>query len=338
MGTQRKIVSVVGHAAELHEDRAGRRRSWRGARTAFEHVLVHTGQHYDDGDVARLLRGARRRRSPTTCSTSGSGSHAQQTARVMERLEPVLLEIEPDLVLVPGDVNSTLAAALVASKLEHPGRPHRGRPAQLRPHDARGDQPDRRRRGRPTCCSSTRRRRATTCWREGAPDAGIHYVGNTMIDTLVAMLPRIREPATRRAAHGLERGELPARHAAPPGARRRPAAGRRDRAARRPSRASCRSSSRATRARAPRWRRSGIDAAAGRRPAASSRSATSTSWPRRRRGGRADRLRRHPGGDHLPRRPVLHAARQHRAAGHGRAGHEHAARAWRPSASPSCPR
>ena len=47
----------------------------------------------------------------------GSGTHAQTTARVMERLEPVLVEREPDVVLVPGDVNSTLAASLVASKL-----------------------------------------------------------------------------------------------------------------------------------------------------------------------------------------------------------------------------
>ena len=47
----------------------------------------------------------------------GSASHAVQTARVMERIEPVMKEFEPDLVLVPGDVNSTLAAALVASKL-----------------------------------------------------------------------------------------------------------------------------------------------------------------------------------------------------------------------------
>src|SRR3954471_23130018 len=50
----------------------------------------------------------------------GSGSHAQQTARVMERLEPVLLDEEPDVVLVPGDVNSTMASALVASKLGIP--------------------------------------------------------------------------------------------------------------------------------------------------------------------------------------------------------------------------
>ena len=57
---------------------------------------------------------------PITCSASGSGSHAVQTARIMERIEPVLIREQPDLVLVPGDVNSTIAAALVAAKLQIP--------------------------------------------------------------------------------------------------------------------------------------------------------------------------------------------------------------------------
>ena len=75
----------------------------------------------------------------------GSGSHAVQTARVMERLEPVLEAERPDLLIVPGDVNSTMAAALVAVKLGIPRRSRRVRAAQLRPHDARGGQPDRHR-------------------------------------------------------------------------------------------------------------------------------------------------------------------------------------------------
>ena len=53
----------------------------------------------------------------------GSGTHGAQTARVMERLEPLLIELAPDVVLVPGDVNSTMAAALVACKLGDPRRP-----------------------------------------------------------------------------------------------------------------------------------------------------------------------------------------------------------------------
>ena len=82
-------------------------------------MLVHTGQHYDDA-MSRIFFEELGVGAPDHMLGVGSGSHAQQTARVMERLEPVLLEAEPDLVLVPGDVNSTLAAALVAAKLGIP--------------------------------------------------------------------------------------------------------------------------------------------------------------------------------------------------------------------------
>ena len=85
------------------------------------HTLVHTGQHYDDA-MSRIFFEELGVGAPDDMLSVGSGSATRvQTARVMERLEPVLLErIKPDLVLVPGDVNSTLAAALVASKLGIP--------------------------------------------------------------------------------------------------------------------------------------------------------------------------------------------------------------------------
>src|SRR4051794_5742364 len=85
----------------------------------FEHRLVHTGQHYDDA-MSTIFLEELGVGQPDVMPGVGSGSHAQQTARMMERLEPVLLEHRPDIVLVPGDVNSTLAAALVAAKLEIP--------------------------------------------------------------------------------------------------------------------------------------------------------------------------------------------------------------------------
>ena len=69
------------------------------------------------------------------------GSHAVQTAKVMIGFEEVCLAEKPDLVVVVGDVNSTMAATLVAAKLLHSGRPRRSRPAQRRPHDAGRDQP-----------------------------------------------------------------------------------------------------------------------------------------------------------------------------------------------------
>ena len=79
-------------------------------------VLVHTGQHYDAlmSDVFFQALGIP---DPDECLNVGSGSHAQQTASIMSRFEPVVLNHSPDIVLVYGDVNSTVAAALVCSKL-----------------------------------------------------------------------------------------------------------------------------------------------------------------------------------------------------------------------------
>lgn len=85
-------------------------------------VLVHTGQHYDakmsDAFFADLDMP-----QPDFFLGAGSGSHAQQTAEIMKRFEPVLLEEKPDALLVVGDVNSTLACALTASKLPAKSRP-----------------------------------------------------------------------------------------------------------------------------------------------------------------------------------------------------------------------
>src|SRR2546425_5452899 len=90
-------------------------RALRGRRD-IRHVTVHTGQHYDvvmseaffeDLDIPQ----------PQYNLGVGSGSHAQQTATIMQRFEPIAIAQRPDLVLVYGDVNSTVAAALVAAKL-----------------------------------------------------------------------------------------------------------------------------------------------------------------------------------------------------------------------------
>src|SRR5207247_4684176 len=80
------------------------------------HVIVHTGQYYDAARSDALFEDLRIPR-PDHHLGVGSGSHAAQTAAVMQRLEPVLDQLRPDVVLVYGDVNSTLAAALVAAKM-----------------------------------------------------------------------------------------------------------------------------------------------------------------------------------------------------------------------------
>src|SRR3954451_15151499 len=118
MSGPRKVVSVVGTRPNFMKV-APIVAELQRRPDDFDHVLVHTGQHYDDA-MSKIFFEELKVGAPDHMLDVGSGTHAVQTARVMERLEPVLLEERPDLVLVPGDVNSTLATALVATKLDLP--------------------------------------------------------------------------------------------------------------------------------------------------------------------------------------------------------------------------
>src|SRR5438874_12522245 len=113
-GTLMRILSVVGARPNFMKLAPVDRELAR--RRDVEHVLVHTGQHYDP-EKSDLFFEELWLPAPEYHLGVGSGSHAQQTAAVMQRLEPILTELRPDLVMVYGDVNSTLAAALVAAKL-----------------------------------------------------------------------------------------------------------------------------------------------------------------------------------------------------------------------------
>src|SRR5579864_6117863 len=151
-------------------------------------TLVHTGQHYDAA-MSDVFFQQLEMPQPDRNLGVGSGTHAQQTAAVMVALEPVLREQEPDLVLVYGDVNSTVAAALVCSKLGvrvgHVEAGLRSRDRSM-PEEinrlltdqisdllftpsADGDQ---------------------NLVHEGIARNKIHLVGNVMVDTLVRLLPR----------------------------------------------------------------------------------------------------------------------------------------------------
>jgi UDP-N-acetylglucosamine 2-epimerase (non-hydrolysing) len=87
--------------------------------SAFDPVLVHTGQHYDEQMSTQFFRDLELR-APDHFMGVGSGSHAQQTADIMKGFEPIVLNEKPQGVLVVGDVNSTVACALVAAKLNLP--------------------------------------------------------------------------------------------------------------------------------------------------------------------------------------------------------------------------
>jgi len=154
------------------------------------HAVVHTGQHYDRlmSEVFLEELGVP---APDYMLEVGSGSHAEQTARVIERLEPVLAQENPDLVIVPGDVNSTLAAALTAAKMQIPVAHVE---AGLRSFDR--TMPEELNRivtdqlAEQLFIHSPEA--SDNLHAEGVPAERIHLVGNTMIDTLVALEGRFR--------------------------------------------------------------------------------------------------------------------------------------------------
>src|SRR2546429_3488984 len=109
-----RIVSVVGARPNFVKLAPVERELSR--RHGVEHLIVHTGQHYDSEMSESIFRSLSIR-SPDYNLEVGSASHAQQTATIIQRFEPICLKVRPDIVLVYGDVNSTMAAALVATKL-----------------------------------------------------------------------------------------------------------------------------------------------------------------------------------------------------------------------------
>ena len=184
-----KTAPVIGALRRRHPD--GR------------HAIVHTGQHYDRlmSEVFLEELGVP---APDFMLEVGSGSHAAQTARTMERLEPVLADERPDLVMVPGDVNSTLAAALTAVKM---GIPVAHIESGLRSFDlTMPEEVNRIVADRFSEWLFLHSPEAVTNLRaEGIADERMHMVGNTMIDTLVALEERIRA-AGSAAELGLEPG------------------------------------------------------------------------------------------------------------------------------------
>ena len=91
----------------------------KGRGQLIDHILVHTGQHYDD-KLSQMFIDDFELPTPIINLGVGSASHAEQTAQIMSRFEKVLLRETPDVIIVVGDVNSTIACTLVASKIEYP--------------------------------------------------------------------------------------------------------------------------------------------------------------------------------------------------------------------------
>ena len=150
--------------------------------------IIHTGQHYDY-EMAKVFFEELSLPDPIVNLDVGSGSHAQQTAKIMVRLEPVLLEEKPDLVLVPGDTNSTLAGAITAAKLNIPvAHVESG----ARSYDDK--MPEEINRRLTDHCSTLLFTATKNCYenlmKEGISEEKVSNVGDTMYDVLLQQLPK----------------------------------------------------------------------------------------------------------------------------------------------------
>jgi UDP-N-acetylglucosamine 2-epimerase (non-hydrolysing) len=172
---------------------------WAAKERGVEALLIHTGQHYDQG-LSQVFFDELGLPRPHRELGVGSGSHAQVTARCLERLEPALNEDRPDWVLVVGDVNSTLAGALCAAKL---GIPLGHVEAGLRSFDR--SMPEELNRLATDALSDrlfvSEPAGLENLLREGHAGAQLCFAGNVMIDTLERFRAAARE---RRAAAGMK--------------------------------------------------------------------------------------------------------------------------------------
>lgn len=188
-----KIASIVD---AIHDHNAA-------GRARIDYVLVHTGQHYDDKMSHAFFKDLGIP-EPTVNLEVGSGSHAIQTAEVMKRFEPVLIREQPDAVIVVGDVNSTIACSLVTSKISYPNPSPGSRSTRpLLVHVEAGlrsgdwSMPEEVNRVLTDVLGDllfiTESSASGNLRREGISKARIHFVGNTMVDTLLKHRKKAQE-------------------------------------------------------------------------------------------------------------------------------------------------
>jgi len=191
MSQSLKILNIVGARPNLPKIAPLIREMQR--HPEIDPILVHTGQHYDErlSDIFFKQMGIP---APHVNLEVGSGSHAAQTAEILKRIEPVLLEREPDLVLVVGDVNSTIAVSLAAVKL---GIQVAHVEAGLRSFDR--SMPEEINRLLTDALADylfvTEEDAIQHLLKEGRPREAIYFVGNVMIDSLRHFLPIAQQSA-----------------------------------------------------------------------------------------------------------------------------------------------
>jgi len=189
--SKKKIILVVGARPNFMKMAPILRELRENASEQFESLLVHTGQHYDK-NMSDVFFDDLDMPTPDRFLGVGSGSHAEQTAKVMIEMEKLLQEEKPDLVMVAGDVNSTLATTLVAAKL-HMKLAHVE--SGLRSFDR--EMPEEINRivadEFSDFCFVTEQSGLTNLKNEGIPGERVFFVGNTMIDSVVRYIDHARK-------------------------------------------------------------------------------------------------------------------------------------------------
>src|SRR6266567_1074506 len=185
MNGRYRIINIVGARPNLPKIAPLIREMQR--HPEIEPLLVHTGQHYDE-NLSNIFFRQMGIPEPHVNLGVGSGTHAEQTAEILKRVEPILLKQQPDLVLVVGDVNSTIAVSLAAVKM---GIPVAHVEAGLRSFDR--SMPEEINRVLTDALAkylfATENDAVDNLTKEGRPREFIHLVGNVMIDSLLHFLP-----------------------------------------------------------------------------------------------------------------------------------------------------
>jgi UDP-N-acetylglucosamine 2-epimerase (non-hydrolysing) len=186
-----KAAPIIAAIAKHNQKNSAPRKGGKRFRPQISHILVHTGQHYDEVMSDQFFADLRMPK-PDVHLGVGSGSHASQTAEVLRQFEKVLLDSRPEVMIVVGDVNSTVACALAAAKLPSAGDFTRPLVVHvesgLRSFDR--TMPEEHNRVVTDHLADilfvTERSGLKNLKREGIPAERVHFVGNTMIDTLLA--------------------------------------------------------------------------------------------------------------------------------------------------------
>ena len=214
-----RIVTIIGNRPQFVKAAAVSRL----LRESHDELIVHTGQHYDD-DLSKVFFDELGIPAPDRELGAGSGSNTAQTARILAALEPVLAELAPDLVLVYGDTNSTLAGALAAAqggfRLGHVEAGMRSFDRAM-PEELNRALTDH---ASDLLLCSTSTAMANLRARERPGEA--HLVGDVMADVSLAFRDIAAERSTVLADLGLEPRRLRGGHGPPGGQRRPPGAAR----------------------------------------------------------------------------------------------------------------